>query len=114
MLAAAAAWEGLSAELGTAATEFSSVTSGLVSGSWQGASAAAMAAAAAPYAGWLSAAAASAESSAVQAKAVVAAFEAVVATAVHPEVIAANRSQFVSLALSNIFGQNTPAIAATS
>lgn len=113
MLAAAAAWEGLSAELGTAATEFSSVTSGLVSGSWQGASAAAMAAAAAPYAGWLSAAAASAESSAVQAKAVVAAFEAVVATAVHPEVIAANRSQFVSLALSNIFGQNTPAIAAT-
>lgn len=113
MLAAAAAWEGLSAELGTAATDFSSVTSGLASGPWQGASAAAMAAAASPYAGWLSAAAASAESSAVQARAVVAAFEAVVAAAVHPGVIAANRSQFVSLALSNLFGQNTPAIAAT-
>nr|WP_310768380.1 PPE family protein [Mycobacterium sp. Z3061] len=113
LLATASAWEGLSAELATAAASFSSVTSGLVSGSWQGASAAAMAAAAAPYAGWLSAAAASAESSAVQARAVAAAFESVVAAAVHPGVIAANRSQFVSLALSNIFGQNAPAIAAT-
>ncbi len=34
-LAAATAWDGLVAELGEAAEAFSSVTSGLASGSWQ-------------------------------------------------------------------------------
>src|SRR5262245_58229103 len=70
-LAAAAAWDGLAAELGSAAGEFRSVTSGLVGGSWQGASAAAMAAAAAPYTGWFSSVAAAAEAAAGQARAVV-------------------------------------------
>ncbi|WP_031720971.1 PPE family protein, partial [Mycobacterium tuberculosis] len=69
MLAAAVAWDGLAAELGSAASSFGSVTSDLASQAWQGPAAAAMAAAAAPYAGWLSAAAA-------QAKAVASAFEA--------------------------------------
>ncbi|WP_119185273.1 PPE domain-containing protein, partial [Mycobacterium tuberculosis] len=58
MLAAAAAWDGLAAELGLAAESFGLVTSGLAGGSgqaWQGA-AAAMVVAAAPYAGWLAAA----------------------------------------------------------
>ncbi|AMC75166.1 PPE family protein PPE62 [Mycobacterium tuberculosis] len=58
MLAAAVAWDGLAAELGSAASSFGSVTSDLASQAWQGPAAAAMAAAAAPYAGWLSAAAA--------------------------------------------------------
>ncbi|QIE95302.1 PPE domain-containing protein [Mycobacterium tuberculosis] len=61
MLAAAAAWDGLAAELGLAAESFGLVTSGLAGGSgqaWQGAAAAAMVVAAAPYAGWLAAAAA--------------------------------------------------------
>ncbi|BBX97367.1 hypothetical protein MLAC_26610 [Mycobacterium lacus] len=61
MLAAATAWDGLAAELGSAADSFGSVTSGLNGGSsqaWQGAAAAAMTAAAAPYTGWLNAAAA--------------------------------------------------------
>lgn len=53
MLAAAAAWDGLAEELGSAAVSFGQVTSGLTAGVWQGAAAAAMAAAAAPYAGWL-------------------------------------------------------------
>ncbi len=57
MLAAAVAWDGLAAELGSAASSFGSVTSDLASQAWQGPAAAAMAAAAAPYAGWLSAAA---------------------------------------------------------
>ncbi len=57
MLAAAAAWEGLSGELGSAAGSFSSLTSGLVGSSWQGPASAAMMAAAAPYAQWLSTAA---------------------------------------------------------
>lgn len=57
MLAAAAAWDGLAEELGTAAQSFASVTAGLAGQAWQGPAALAMAAAAAPYAGWLTAAA---------------------------------------------------------
>nr|WP_234777151.1 PPE family protein [Mycobacterium tuberculosis] len=47
LLAAAAAWDGLAEELGSAAVSFGQVTSGLTAGVWQGAAAAAMAAAAA-------------------------------------------------------------------
>nr|WP_235628000.1 PPE family protein [Mycobacterium tuberculosis] len=61
LLAAAAAWDGLAEELGSAAVSFGQVTSGLTAGVWQGAAAAAMAAAAAPYAGWLGSVAAAAE-----------------------------------------------------
>ncbi|WP_423213051.1 PPE domain-containing protein [Mycobacterium shinjukuense] len=57
MLDAAGAWQGLASELGSAATAFSSVTAGLTGSAWQGAAAAAMAGAAAPYLGWLTAAA---------------------------------------------------------
>ena len=60
MLEAAAAWEGLASELGSAASAFNSVTSGLTGQAWQGAAAQAMTAAAAPYTGWLSSAAAQA------------------------------------------------------
>ncbi len=72
MLSAAAAWDGLAAELGTAASSFSSVTTGLASQAWQGPAAAAMTAAAALYAGFLSTAAAHAQGVAGQAKAVAA------------------------------------------
>jgi PPE-repeat protein len=51
MLEAAAAWDGLASELGSAASSFSAVTSGLVDQAWQGSAAQAMAAAAAPYTG---------------------------------------------------------------
>ncbi|MCV6985413.1 PPE family protein, partial [Mycobacterium shinjukuense] len=112
MLAAAAAWEGLAAELGSAADSFASVTSGLAGQAWQGPAAVAMAAAAAPYAGWLSAAAARAAGAAVQAKVVVGAFEAARAATVPPVVVAANRNAVVRLVLTNLFGQNAPAIAA--
>ncbi len=112
MLAASVAWDGLAAELAVAASSFGSVTSGLAGQSWQGAAAAAMAAAAAPYAGWLAAAAARAAGASAQAKAVASAFEAARAATVHPMLVAANRNAFVQLVLSNLFGQNAPAIAA--
>ena len=112
LLAAAAAWDGLAAELGAAAVSFESVTSGLVGGSWQGASAAAMVAAGAPYAGWLTSVAAAAEAAAGQARAAAGAFEAALAATVDPLMVAANQFELVSLAVSNLFGQNTPAIAA--
>jgi PPE-repeat protein len=67
MLAAAAAWNGLAAELQSAASSYRSVISALTSGAWLGPSSTAMAAAAAPYAAWMSATAGQAELAATQA-----------------------------------------------
>ena len=112
MLAAAAAWDGLAAQLRSTAASFSSAVSGLTA-DWQGPSSAAMAAAAAPYAGWLSATAAEAEQTAAQARTAAAAYETAFAATVPPPVIAANRAALASLVATNIVGQNMPAIAAT-
>ena len=113
MLAAAAAWDGLASELDSATNSFSSVTSGLATQGWQGPASQAMVAAAAPYAGWLKTAAAQASGAASQAQSVAGVFESALAATVHPAVVAANRSNLVSLVMSNLFGQNAPAIAAT-
>jgi PPE-repeat protein len=51
MLEAATAWDGLASELGSAASSFMSVTSGLTGQAWQGPASAAMMAAAAPLRG---------------------------------------------------------------
>jgi len=72
-----------------------------------------MAAAAAPYVTWTRTAAAQAEQAANQAKAAAAAYETAFAETVPPPVIIANRSMLMALITTNIFGQNTPAIAAT-
>jgi PPE-repeat protein len=113
MLAAAMAWDGLADELYAAASSYQSVVSELVAGTWSGPSSVSMAAAAASYAGWLSATAAQAEETATRAKAAVAAYEAAFMSTVPPPVIAANRSLLMALVATNFFGQNTPAIAAT-
>ena len=112
MLEAATAWDGLAAELAAAAQSFGSVTSGLAGGAWQGPSSAAMAAAATPYARWLATVAGQAEQAATHGRAVAAEFESALAAMVRPAVVASNRSDLVSLVVSNIFGQNAPAIAA--
>jgi PPE-repeat protein len=112
MLTAAVAWDGLASELGSAASSFSSVTSGLTAQAWQGPASAAMTAAAAPYANWLNVAATQATGAAGQARAVAGAFEAARAATVHPLLVAANRNGLVQLVMSNLFGQNAPAIAA--
>ncbi len=112
MLAAAAAWDGLAAELHSSAASYSAVLSGLTAG-WQGPSSAAMAAAAEPYTAWMSATAVQAEQTAEQARAAAAAYETAFAATVPPPVIAANRALLMSLIATNILGQNTPAIAAT-
>lgn len=109
MLAAAASWEGLGSELGSAAESFSSVTTGLP---WQGPASAAMAAVANKYVGFLSTAAAQAATAATQAKATAGIFEAAKAAITHPAAISANRQQLVQLVRSNLFGFNCPAIAA--
>ena len=113
MLAAAAGWNGLAAELQSAASSYRSVISALTSGAWLGPSSTAMAAAAAPYAAWMSATAEHAELAATQAKAAAGAYAAAFAATVSPAEIAANRAQQALLTATNLFGQNTPAIAAT-
>ena len=113
MLAAAAAWDGLAMDLQSAAASDGSVISGLTTGPWLGPASAAMLAAAGPYMEWMSTTAAQAEQAATQAKAAAAAYEVAFAATVAPQVIAANRALLMALVASNIFGQNTPAIAAT-
>src|SRR5258705_1834179 len=112
MLAAAAAWDGLAADLYSTATSYSSVISGLTAGPWLGPSSASMAAAAAPYVAWMHATAGQCEQTGAQAKAAAAAFEAAFAMTVPPPVIAANRALLMALVATNFLGQNTPAIAA--
>ncbi|QZA19508.1 PPE family protein [Mycobacterium malmoense] len=112
LVAAAAAWEGLATDLYATAGSYQSVLAGL-SGGWSGPSAAAMVSAAAPYVSWMSATAAQAVQAGVQVKAATAAYEAAFAMTVPPVVVAGNRVLLAGLVASNIFGQNTPAIAAT-
>ncbi len=113
MLAAVAAWDGLATELHSAATSYGSVISGLTAGPWLGPTSASMAAAAGLYVAWMNTTAAQAEQAATQAKAAAAAYEVAFAATVPPQVIAANRALLMALVATNLFGQNTPAIAAT-
>jgi PPE-repeat protein len=112
MLTAAEAWEGLAAELHSAANSYQSVVSGLTAGPWLGSSSVSMAAAAASYVAWLNATAVQAEETAAQAKAAAAAYQAAFMSTVPPPMVAANRSQLTMLVATNLFGRNTQAIAA--
>jgi PPE-repeat protein len=111
MLSAAQAWDGLAGQLHATAQAYSSVIAGLTT-RWLGPSSISMASAVAPYLAWIRGMAAQAEQTAAQASAAAAAYETAFAAAVPPAVVAANRSELASLAASNIFGQNSVAIAA--
>ncbi len=113
MLAAAAAWDQLAAELSLTATGYASIISELTSSQWLGVSACAMLCAVSPYIDWLNTTAAEAEITASQAAAAVAAYEMVFTLVVPPPVIAANRVLLMTLIATNFFGQNAPALAAT-
>jgi PPE-repeat protein len=113
MRAAAAAWDGLAAELQSTATGYSSVISTLTSGPWVGPSSVTMAAAVAPYLTWMQGAAARATHAAIQATAAATAWETAFAAHVPPVEITANRSLLAQLVATNVFGQNMPAIAST-
>ncbi len=113
MMVAATAWDELAAELGTAASGYSSVISELTSAPWVGPASASMVSSVMPYMSWLSALTAQAEQTAVQARAAAGAYETAFMMTVPPPVIAANRALLMTLIATNFFGQNTPAIAAT-
>ena len=113
MLAAAAAWNTMAAEMRSAAASYGSVVTELSSEGWLGPSSMSMLAAAAPYLAWLDGTAAQAEEVGSQAFAAATAYESAFAITVPPPAVAANRAQLAMLVATNIFGQNTPAIAAT-
>ena len=112
MLAAAEAWDTLAAELHSVANSYQSVVSGLTAGPWLGPASASMSAAAASYVSWLQATAAQAEETAAQAKSAAAAYQTAFTSTVPPAMVAANRSQLMTLIATNVFGRNTQAIAA--
>ncbi|MEZ0349894.1 PPE family protein [Mycobacterium sp. pR1184] len=113
LLAAAAAWEGLAAELYAAAAGYGSLITSLTDGPWEGPSAASMLTAAVPQVEWLQNTAGQAELAGSQAVAAAGAFEAAFAETVPPAVVAANRTLLMELLATNFLGQNTAAIAAT-
>jgi PPE-repeat protein len=112
LVAAAAAWEGLASQLGSAATSYRAVIADLTGGAWVGPSSLSMAAAAAPYVAWMTTTATQAEQTANQVGAAIAAYEAAFAATVPPPLIAVNRELLAVFVAENVFGQNTPAIAA--
>jgi PPE-repeat protein len=113
LLAAAASWDAVAAQLESTASGYAAEVSGLTGQLWLGPSSLQMAAAAAPYVAWLHTSASAAAHTAAQAYAAAAAYEAAFAMTVPPPVIAANRAQLMALIATNFFGQNTAAIAAT-
>jgi len=112
MMTAAAAWDGLAAELYSSASFNGLVISDLTS-VWLGPSSILMATAVTTFVSWMTATAGLAEATGMQAKAAVAAYEAAFAMTVPPPVIVANRALLMALIATNFFGQNTPAIMAT-
>jgi PPE-repeat protein len=112
LIAAAEAWRQVAAETETAADEYDGIL-GALAEVWKGAAVAAMLAAADPYARWLHATANQANDIAAQARVAAAAFQTALGTVVPPALIAANRAELVQLASTNVFGQNSAAIAAT-
>jgi PPE-repeat protein len=113
LLAAAAAWDALAAQLETFGAGYSAAISELQGESWSGPASTAMAAAAAPYVVWVTATADQAGQAAGQARAAAAAYETAFAATVPPAEVMANRTLLATLVATNFFGQNTPAIAAT-
>ncbi|WP_297794062.1 PPE domain-containing protein [Mycobacterium sp.] len=111
MLAAAMAWDELAAALQSTANSYQAEITALTSGPWVGPSAAAMAAAIAPYLEWMRTTGAQAEETATKARAAAFAYETAFAETVPPPVITANRTLLAALVATNVLGQNTPAIA---
>jgi PPE-repeat protein len=110
--ATAAAWEGLAADLDAASASYGSLITDLTSTPWLGIAAEEMASAVTPYVSWMHATAAQAVETATQVRAGLAAYEEAFAATVPPPAIAANRAELLVLVATNIFGQNSAAIAA--
>ncbi|KLO28160.1 PPE family protein [Mycobacterium haemophilum] len=111
LLAAVAEWSVLATELFTAAQGIQSVIEGLLAGPFLGLSALALGQAVTPYVIWLTTTATAAELTANQATLAADAYEAAYSMTVPPETVFANRVETAALVVTNLLGQNTPAIA---
>jgi PPE-repeat protein len=110
-MTAAVAWQQVAGELESSAVAYNSALQQLLE-VWQGPSATAVVTAGMPYVWWLQEMARRAAQLGNQAQAAAAAFQVAHATVVPPPVIAANRTQWAALVATNLFGHNSPAIAA--
>ena len=111
LVGAASAWNGLAAELNTAALGYDNIVTTLSSEEWLGPASAAMAAAVQPYVEWLTTTGAQAEQAAAQAQSAAAAYETVLASVVPPPLIALNRTELAQATATNVLGQNNGIIA---
>jgi PPE-repeat protein len=109
--AAASAWNGIAAELNSAATSYDKVVTQLASDEWMGPASASMASAAQQYVSWMTTTAAQAEQAATQARTAAAAYEQAFMATVPPTAVAANRAETAMAVQANVFGQYTPLIA---
>jgi PPE-repeat protein len=109
--AAASAWNGLAAELQSAAQGYETTITQLSNDEWNGPASTAMASAAQPYVTWMQETAAAAEQAATQARTAAAAYEQAFAATVPPPIVAANRAETAAATQANVFGQYTSLIA---
>jgi PPE-repeat protein len=107
---AASAWNGLAAELQSAAQGYETTITQLASDGWNGPASAAMAAAVQPYISWMQETAALAAQAATQARLASAAYEQAFASTVAPPLVAASRAETSAAVAANVFGQYTPLI----
>jgi PPE-repeat protein len=110
-MAAAAAWNGVAAEMNSAALGLNQIITELSGEEWLGPASASMAAAAQPYLEWITTTGARAEVAAAQAQSAAAAYETVLGSITPPPYIALNRTELAQAMATNVLGQNNNVIA---
>ncbi len=111
LMAAAAAWNGVAAELNSTALSYGNIVTTLSGEEWLGPASASMAAAVQPYVEWMTTTAGQAEEAAAQAQSAAAAYETVLASVIPPPLIMLNRTELSQAMATNVLGQNNGVIA---